>query len=46
MHYVMPLRPNNIMLPARLKELAFGSSCFGRVIMNVGRIYPRLSFII
>jgi hypothetical protein len=29
---------NNIIHPTRLKVLAFGSSCFGRVMMSVRRI--------
>lgn len=28
---------NNIIHPTRLKVLAFGSSCFGRVMMSVRR---------
>jgi hypothetical protein len=29
---------NNIIHPARPKGLAFGTSCFGRVMMSVGEI--------
>jgi|694.fasta_scaffold153284_4 hypothetical protein len=29
---------NNIIHPARPKVLAFGSSCFGRMMMSIGEI--------